>query len=494
MQQLIGKQHLILFILLLCLSIPSRLAASSDWRAWLYHPQNGQLIQIDSHGNQRVNTTIHTQLNPEQVIISPNSQLVAYVVSNPRTFEHELVLHDLVNQRNLSSTHLPQPQYGLFNQDDRLHLSRYTFNDSSTRLAYSVFIAGEGWEIRVVDCLTGELLVRMTDRSPVLAPFPDIHSGTMPYIQRFNENEIAFTIDNGSSPLTLHSNFIWSFADNSLRQSNIYRVFETDTLRASGEVIMPLPDHRFAASNKDVIRPRLQHNTLQMADPLSQTRAPFFTDEALDFQAVQFIQNGEQFLITAQVDRLRSRWLVVNRAGERVRSLPVAGDEVAGSPDGFAYLAIVGNQTALVHVDTRNFTSLGETIWVSKGIWHLIDVPMERTPNLPVPPSLAEPLQMPDSVKNSLTPFPLPPPMLNVDMDVQIQTFDDDYINLRESPSTSGQVLALLENGVLMTLLDGPIEADGYTWWQVRVGKRVGWLVERIGDLQAIIPRRPPED
>lgn len=52
-----------------------------------------------------------------------------------------------------------------------------------------------------------------------------------------------------------------------------------------------------------------------------------------------------------------------------------------------------------------------------------------------------------------------------------------DLLNLRELASTSGAVVSELASGATATVLDGPVEADGYTWYQVETSAGTGWVV-----------------
>jgi hypothetical protein len=58
-----------------------------------------------------------------------------------------------------------------------------------------------------------------------------------------------------------------------------------------------------------------------------------------------------------------------------------------------------------------------------------------------------------------------------------------DNLRLRAEPSLSGEVIELLDIGDLITVLSGPVEKEGYLWWQVEVaGKpKEGWVVEIPG-------------
>ncbi len=57
----------------------------------------------------------------------------------------------------------------------------------------------------------------------------------------------------------------------------------------------------------------------------------------------------------------------------------------------------------------------------------------------------------------------------------------NDTLNLRQNPSTNAPLVAELESGTTLTLLEGPIEADGFSWWRIRTAQgQEGWSVERI--------------
>lgn len=56
-------------------------------------------------------------------------------------------------------------------------------------------------------------------------------------------------------------------------------------------------------------------------------------------------------------------------------------------------------------------------------------------------------------------------------------------LRLRASASTSADMLALAREGTVLTVLEGPEEANGYTWWKVRTPEgddgwgAANWLV-----------------
>ena len=55
-------------------------------------------------------------------------------------------------------------------------------------------------------------------------------------------------------------------------------------------------------------------------------------------------------------------------------------------------------------------------------------------------------------------------------------------LNLRTSPTLSSGFLKKLRIGDVITILDGPVQADGYTWWKMRTVDAVeGWAVDVPG-------------
>lgn len=57
----------------------------------------------------------------------------------------------------------------------------------------------------------------------------------------------------------------------------------------------------------------------------------------------------------------------------------------------------------------------------------------------------------------------------------------EDGVNLRPDATTEGEPLTTLNADTAVTILDGPVDADGYTWWQVVVDDdtaQTGWVVQ----------------
>ncbi|MFN2298735.1 MAG: DUF3160 domain-containing protein, partial [Anaerolineales bacterium] len=64
--------------------------------------------------------------------------------------------------------------------------------------------------------------------------------------------------------------------------------------------------------------------------------------------------------------------------------------------------------------------------------------------------------------------------------DVYLVTEAGDLVRVRANPSTAADVLAELPAGSYLTIRDGPVSADGYTWWKIEdfFSDAEGWVAE----------------
>lgn len=58
-------------------------------------------------------------------------------------------------------------------------------------------------------------------------------------------------------------------------------------------------------------------------------------------------------------------------------------------------------------------------------------------------------------------------------------TVNTDGVNLRSEATTSSDVVTQLNNGTAVTIIGGPDEADGFTWWQIELEDgTTGWIAQ----------------
>lgn len=63
------------------------------------------------------------------------------------------------------------------------------------------------------------------------------------------------------------------------------------------------------------------------------------------------------------------------------------------------------------------------------------------------------------------------------------------FINLREAPGLSAETIGQLQNGTVVTILEGPEEADDLRWWKVEDQEgNVGWAAERVAGEVLLAP------
>lgn len=62
-----------------------------------------------------------------------------------------------------------------------------------------------------------------------------------------------------------------------------------------------------------------------------------------------------------------------------------------------------------------------------------------------------------------------PPTEIGLGVTVIVNGTQGAGLNLREQPTTYGKILANSKEGSALTVIDGPKEADDYTWWKLRM-------------------------
>lgn len=64
-----------------------------------------------------------------------------------------------------------------------------------------------------------------------------------------------------------------------------------------------------------------------------------------------------------------------------------------------------------------------------------------------------------------------------------------DGLNMRDQPTASGQLLLMLSSNQRVTVVEGPVDAEGFRWWRVDDGDgNVGWVAESDGQTQWLSP------
>ena len=92
------------------------------------------------------------------------------------------------------------------------------------------------------------------------------------------------------------------------------------------------------------------------------------------------------------------------------------------------------------------------------------------------------PTLAPSQVLKIASPTPLPstlnPLMLKKGGKAIIQNTEQNPLRVRVSPSTDAQIVAYMRDDEQVEVVEGPILADGFVWWQIKGSAGIGWSAE----------------
>lgn len=95
---------------------------------------------------------------------------------------------------------------------------------------------------------------------------------------------------------------------------------------------------------------------------------------------------------------------------------------------------------------------------------------VERPTSRPIP----QPTVLPPA---ALVPEPEPELVLAVGRTARIVNLNGTMLRARASPGLT-EVVARLPEASEVTLVEGPVEADGYVWWRVEADAGTGWVAQ----------------
>jgi hypothetical protein len=83
--------------------------------------------------------------------------------------------------------------------------------------------------------------------------------------------------------------------------------------------------------------------------------------------------------------------------------------------------------------------------------------------------SIATPLTMPTAAPEPTA------PILQPGAPAQVVNVGEAALLVRGQPGTNQPVQARFPEGTQVTIVEGPVEADGYTWWRIEADNVSGW-------------------
>lgn len=480
-----GLICLILIVIGLSLNLLAT-SAQATWSMWVYESLSGRLLRVDNNGqviNGQNIAPFAENLYPQDPVISVDGRKVAYTNINSQ----QISVLSLENGQILAEIRLSE--IGIeHNEDDWLYLSDVAFSLDSEQLVYVEILGGFGWQIHVYDFASNRIIQTLSYGDESAQHFPALHGGILPIIRQISGDKVTFSADI-YYPVGIHS-YHWFYQGDILSETVAAPTMTAVAFPYSNDFINVFHDYRFPTNNEDFRYSFWQINTLH-AYTANQGRFPIFSDPNLSFENVWFVQGGERVLAQAYVDEIRDLWVLIERDGNEIRRYPVAGRDVTGTPDGFIYITAVAAQTAVVTVNTQS-ESAGDTLWLQPGQWHILWAGSNQANNAfgdwgQLAQSIEDPTGIADryATPTSLPPYP---PFRQIGQEIQVFVLEEGFLNLRDAPTVNSNILTLLESGARGIIISGPVEADGFIWWEVSMSGRTGWLVEALDENIALIP------
>jgi hypothetical protein len=114
------------------------------------------------------------------------------------------------------------------------------------------------------------------------------------------------------------------------------------------------------------------------------------------------------------------------------------------------------------------------------------------TPTSPFPPTFTPTRVPPTATATPVLPTntPRPAPVaLAKGVLAKVTPPEGIKLKVRDNASTAGKVLGELDANTQVTIVDGPTDANGITWWKVDNGHGLsGWSAEGVGGVKYLVP------
>ncbi len=488
---------ILLMIIATSLFIIPAWAADAAWTAWLYETEIGRMTQADSTGAtlrqfQLPNETAGAY--SQHVAVSADGLLVSYGVISTST--NNVYIYDLTTNKNVYTFDVPLNAATSFDFSG----SPLNFSENDSTFAFSYGGVGIPWTLVVID-IPALSASSLKQSDPIAANLNDTGAAFIPTVAINRNKQISFLmIPYGTDGAPTYKAFTWNRDTNTITPNDAYITPDTATFTQTGEVLSTISDDRFPDSRMPFTE-FPSNNTLQVFDPATSQR--FIVTDLPRIYDPQFIQAGERIAVTRYDDQEtggQTQTLeVVERSGEvsgMVNGAPLSNiNGVLGTQDGLIFSVWGGGDpkssgTTLYYVETRQVS----TPFSAVSVWNS---PLGANARL-IWVSDSEPTQAgPFMAWGHVNPPTVPPTQtsggngaLVIGGQAEVQTTSGDVLNLRSGPARSFARLGTVGDGTLLTILDGPVNADGLNWWRVRLATGgEGWVVDSADGVQTLVPR-----
>ncbi len=99
------------------------------------------------------------------------------------------------------------------------------------------------------------------------------------------------------------------------------------------------------------------------------------------------------------------------------------------------------------------------------------------------PPAAAPTIAVTPTLPPTATPSPTPTPVAGLAPGKSARVTASNGVNMRDKPSATARLLGRVAPNTVVSVKEGPVEAEGYKWWLVDDGTgRVGWVASGTAD------------
>jgi hypothetical protein len=387
-------------------------------------------------------------------------------------------------------------------------LSRFSFSPDSSQLAFGMMNRWGGepsdgrpaWALLVMQTHTSAIVNSIDATSPQITALGRDYSGFVPYVTAYEPSVMAFKmIPYATEGAQEFDSLVWQLGGGAISIVGPYGKTSLDMLSTTGEAIWVDVNNSYTPAVLE--GPGFPYNVVMYSNKTG-AMYPLFNNGTVLYGS-DFIDNGRKIAVSSSSGGV-TQWFALDRSGT-VTSLPADTMNVYqlyGTLDGYTFLMQDGVSAPQVRYHRFNggpspdvYTAWTGTpgdywniIWVNPlvgeaGLTPFAQLVTIGTPPLPtLPPAVAITLA-PPAVAN----------VLMVGGRAVITTTGGDPLRVRTGAGAGFAIAFQLSNGTPVTLLEGPISADGLTWWRVQTdGGQSGWCVEGVMDngvyLQTLVP------
>lgn len=495
--------------------------AGGSWSAWAYNADTGQLVHIFPDGAPAVELLFPlppgTSSYPTDLTLSRDGQLLAACLTDD-IGAASVRVYDIYAGVYVAAYLPAGPILGC-------SLDQYGFSEDGTQLAFGIINhygfdpadTRPAWEVVVMEMNASAIPYRLDATSPAVTALGEELTNVLPVIRTFQMATGTFPglitfapIYYASEGAPEYPSMGWNLTDGTVEITGPYGKSGFDVLLPNSEVIWVDADGSFPATAP--VGPGPAFNVMMYSNKMGD-RYPIFVEAGKIPMSARFVDDGRKAAVVMTDAGGNTSWAVVDRSGAAFALPALDTYEVWGTLDGYVF---VSNSSSGGPVEIRyhRFTEGNPTpsefvAWtdMAGGFWRIIWAnPLSGGTGLPAFPPvglLGEPPMMPiTTLPVPLDPTVTPPSLptgtatllaLSVGGRATVTTTEGDQLRVRSSAGVAYAVLFSLPAGSQVNVMEGPVSADGLSWWRIRADDgRMGWAVEGVMDgssfLQTLTP------